>query len=466
MNEKDLIVSLAKTEKEVDELLISLSEGTKGNLQFKKMKLRRLMKKDVAHSFIPALMEFMRKHTTYSEIYGNLSLPNLIRDLNNETATDFQMYLIIKCAHPAFVEENYPTIVENVTEGRNAFYGITGFDNDRDIELFYHESIEEINRGTNEKTLLDKKEWFIDNIGPIDVHIKTVQSMDLVDFDRLVNTSITPEELHFSKHYFKTSEKYSRETLSYILDDETYDRYYESEFKKVGEVLDTTAVKVALYFAFTEVGAYNSGLRANLLEMLSRQFSDFKAQYLEEKINLDNKFMYELVKKIQNDHESEHTLRTQNEEKHQKSISKITKKFESTKTENENLKGELSRTNFELNEAKDILAMHKAKSIGYTKGLTSTYFSLKYLLIHYSDLHFAPEIFPEIKFITAEELDFVDSEFETILIQQLGGSIREKRDIEKKAINENKTVVWLTSLDERELIFEVGQVLKSGGGNK
>lgn len=447
-----MILAMIGQEEDTDVLLQALGANPKGNYQFKKLNIRRLLKKTTGMEVMNEVARQIHKNSQIMAIYGESSAAAIIRDLKNAGGTDFNIYAILYAFYPDFVWSNQEKMMQNIQEGKEAFYGISGADNSHDLELFYLQSNKVSYEMSNRFSAQCIYEWFVEYVGALEPFTEITTGIDLESFDRLVNARTMPETLHIYEQFLVNT---NRDAI-----DETV---YKAEIEELKDTLNNEGVKVALYLTFYQVGTYNEGLKTSLLEKIDRYAAHFQGSFFEGLAKLDKAVMEAKYEQLEKKYESEQAIMSQMGSSHQKSLSKVTEKLEKIKIENEDLQASLGKTNQELAHANKQLGDHFVHLEGYKKSLLVTYPAHTFLFVHHADFHFAPDIFPEVAFVKLDAVNVEDiKNYTCVFIQSLAGSVKEKKAIERAGNASGKSIHWLTGMDERELIVEMGQLLKGG----
>lgn len=444
MTEKELVVTLAENNEDVDFLLGVLNENAKGNFQFKKLKLRRLIKKEMPIDLLGALMERIDRPEINQ--YAQIELPILIKQLRAEGHGKMWQYLIITKFHYDFTKENFLMIIDNAKQGNEPFFGLHGFDNDRDLELFYQNEFDELQKVKDESEIGQIKEWFEEAICSLGIYKNRLRNVDLAEFDRLIGSSNIETDLIISIGFLKREDR-SHYKSKYVTEEAILD---------LGKALDGEGIKLALYLAYLEVGLYNEGVKSTLLDTMQRHYLTFRMQLMGTlKIIDDMMFVGKHNDLVIKCDDLQHKIKKM-ETEHETLLLEANKRFERAQSEKEQSRIEVELANTQIDELKNQLLKDKQATIGFAKMLCDDFTNLKIAVVHQTQLLYAPVIYPDLTFTFFDEV--VTTGFENIkvvLIQLWGTYTKEMRKLEKTALEAGCELFILQSKDERQLIMEI-----------
>ena len=448
MNEKELVVLLAETDNDVNLLLKAVGENLKGNLQFKKMKLRRLIKKDLKFDFMEEVFYAFRDWP--APRFGDFELPMLLKHSVLKNVSKMLQYLVVKRCHPEFVNEKFDKIIENAEGGYEPFYGLHGFDNDHDFELFYQNDdiLQALNVLTDVEYIV---KWFEDEIVSLDMYRKRLIDVDLSGFDALINTKNLESELLLS-YSFLEKKNYSTSNVS------------EAAISNLRRVIDIDGVSLAIYLAYTEVGVYSEETKIVLLDKMQKQYLTFRMKLMDALKLIDTEIYREnnlaLIKQyedlIADVNELDHTNKIQHKE--------FAAKLDKERVEKEQYIKNIEAIKNDFSVLKNKMVQQGALEAGYAAMLSDDFRNLEIVVIYNSQLLYAPLIYPDVKFVDiTKATNAAFAEAKLVLIPNLGGSIKQKRQVEEVAKGAGCEVLGLQCGDERQLIVAISQTINERG---
>lgn len=457
MNEKELLVSLAEDNDDVNLLLAAIRENAKGNFQFKKMKLRRLIKKDIQIDLVFEVLLLLDAYVTID--FDDYELPILLKRLIQGESTKMIQYLIVKKFYPDFVDENFGAIVDNVKQGREPFYGLHGFDNDRDLELFYQHDFDHLQAAKDEAEINQISEWFEEAVISLDGYKKRLTGIDLPEFDRLINIKIQEPELLISPSFFKKDERSHYKTLK--MPD------VEDAVSDLVRALDGEGVKLALHLAYLEVGMYNIGTKPTLLDSMQRHYLTFRMQLMGTIKVIDEFIFLTKFNKLAAEYEELMEKTKKIEYEHLVKIKKLSKHIEKARAEKEQSEEEVEEAKNNLRALQNKQIQQHVLATGYEKLLSDNFVSFKICVIHDAPLLYAPFVYPDINFLNMMDVTEIPfEEIKLILLQGLGGSAKQKRGFEAKAKQAGCEVLSLHCKDERQLIMTIAHIINERRSQK
>lgn len=449
MNEKELVVTLTENNEDVDLLLNALNENAKGNFQFKKMKLRRLIKKDTSVDLLGILMD--RLDRPEINAYRVVELPILIKQLSAEGHGRMWQYLIVTKFYHDFTKENFATIVDNAKQGNEPFAGLHGFDNDRDLELFYQNEFDEMHKVKNESEVDHVTDWFEETICSLEAYKSRLRGVDLTEFDRLIGMKNTEPELLISPDFLKREDR----------------RHYDSKhitkeaLSDLVKAVDGEGVKLALHLAFLEVGLYNEGIKITLLDAMKRHYLTFRMQLMGTLKVIDDLIFAAKHNRLIEDYNELEKKLAKIETEHESQLAALNQQLENTRVENKQSEDEAMLIQNQITELKQQHLKKEQQTAGYTRMLSENFTNLKLAVICDIQLLYAQHIYPDINFLTTDaiiETGFAD--IKEVLIQAWGSSVKKLRQLEKAAKVAGCDVFMLHCQDERQLIMEIAHKIK------
>ena len=449
MNEKELLVFLAKDNDDTNLLLAAMNENTKGNFQFKKMKIRRLIKKDLKYDFIAEIMFLFDRHGIK---WDNYELPVLLKRIAEEEESYMIQYLVVKKLYPDFISDNFATIVDNANQGREPFYGLHGFDNDRDLELFYQHDFDDLQAVKDEADFIHIVNWFEGTLASLDDYKKRLTGVDLPEFDQLINTKNHELELLVSPRFLPEEDIRYYQTLDVP--------GIEEKMKELLNIIDGEGVKLALYLAYLEVGMYNIGTKPTLLDSMQRCYLAFRIQLMETIKTIDDMISKTNHEELEAGYdELEQKMKIMADE-HEAKIKELNEQIKTLQLEKETSVVDVGALKNELLTLQNQIAQQETLAKGYQKMLIDDFSNLKMLVIYKSQLLYAPLIYPDVKFLLIDDLtEECFAQARLILIQSLGGSAKQKRELEVKASTSKCEIINLHCKDERQLILEIARII-------
>jgi len=452
MNEKELVIALAENNEEVDILLSAMRENTKGNFQFKKMKLKRLIKKNPEIDFVGDILAKLNRHGLAD--YSTYELPILLKQLNAQKITKMMQYLIVTNLYHNFTEENLPIIINNVQEGNEPFYGLHGFNNDRDLELFYQHNFDELQVAKDESELDHIEGWFEEAVITLDDYKHRLTAVDLTEFDRLISAKTPESELLISPSFLKRDDRINYEKANIP----------EDVMADLIKVVDGEGVKLALHLAYIEVGMYNHSIKSTLLDSIHRHYLTFRMQLMGVIKIIDDVIFFDKHDKLMKSYEEIVAKLKKSEDKYAAKIEKQNKDIERALSEKKQTEAEADDIANHLKKLKNQIMEQDAAVAGYKKMLSDDFTNLKIAVIHDSQLLYAPSIFPDIKFLHISDLLEADfAEVKLALIQEFGSAAKKVRQLETKAKAAKCDVVSLKCEDERQLIMAIAHTINERG---
>lgn len=449
MNEKELLVTLAEEDLEVDILLAAMRKPSKGNFRFKKGNLKRLIKKDLDFNFINDIF-FVWEKKGFPDRYANCELPILLKRLNADNLSKMLQYLTIKYFYSDFIDEKFDVIVDNTIEGRDPFDGLHGFDNDRDLEVFYQNNFTDFQEMQDLIELDQIVKWFEEVIIPLEGYKKRLTSIDLPEFDRLISARTRGDEWLISPSFLKKEDR-----LHYKNPNVT-----EELIQHITKSLDGEGVKVALYLAYLEVGLYSEHIKSTLLDAMQRSYLTFRMQLMGSIKHIDEALMVAQYNSLVKEHDELSGKVQKIESEHQLAIEKVSKRLEASRKEKEQIEKNAKEITDSYLELKNQVEEGETLASGYKQMLSDDFTNLKTMVIHHSQLLYAPFLYPDIKFIAFDEVvenSFYDSSL--VLIQRLGNSSKQAYQLEMEAKVAGCDVLFLQCEDERQLIMELVRVI-------
>ena len=448
MNEKELVISLAENNEEVNILLSAMRENTKGNFQFKKMKLKRLIKKNPEIDLVGEILVKLNQHGLSD--FSAYELPILLKQLSAQKVTKMMQYLIVTNFYQDFTKENLSTIVDNAQKGNEPFHGLHGFDNDRDLEFFYQHNYDELQEAKDESELDHIISWFEEAIISLDGFKKRLAAIDLSEFDRLITTKTQEPELQISPSFLK------REDRSHYKDYNVPDDVL-SDLKKA---VDGEGTKLALYLAYFEVGMYNKSIKSTLLDSIQRHYLTFRMQLMGAIKIIDDVIFFDKHEALSKDYENLVTKMDKSADEYEAKIEKLSKDLEDAQIEKKQSETDAEGVMTHLLVLRNQIMEQDASAAGYKKMLRDDFTNLKIVVVHDSQLLYAPSIFPDVEFLRARDvLDDFFAEVKLVLIQGFGGSAKKVRQLEIEAKAAKCDVLSLKCEDERQLIMAIANTI-------
>jgi len=449
MNEKELVILLAENSDELDLLLTTLRENTKGNLQFKKMKLRRVIKKNPDFDFIGEIFEKWDKLGIPD--FSAYDLPILLKQINSQGFSKLMQYFIIARWYQPFIDENFNAIFNNATNGNNPFHGLHGFDNDRDLELFYQNNFDEVQGAKDESELGSITQWFETSIISLDHYKNRLIAVDLPEFDRLIESKTPEPDLLISPSFLKREDRshYPTENIA------------KEHILNLITTVDKEGLKLALYLAYLDVGMYNPSIKSTLLDSMQRHYLTFKMQLAEVMKVIDESILTNKYHTFMLEHNEMLEKLQKMEKNYETTTENLNSHLEALQTENERMASELEAKKQHFLELNQQMLVNEASVVGYRRMLSDDFTTLKLAVVYDADLLYAPVIFPDVYFCHASEItaDHFD-QFKIVLIQEFGSSVKRITQLEADASSAGCDVFKFPWKDERQLIMEISHVMK------
>jgi len=454
MNEKELVITLAEDNEDVDLLLSALNENAKGNFQFKKMKLRRLVKKDISVDLLGFLMDKLDRPEINE--YRHTELPILLKQLIAEGYSKMWQYLIVTKFHHDFTKENFKIIIENAKGGNEPFLGLHGFDNDRDLELFYKNEFAEVQKVKDESEVDHIMEWFEETIRPLEIYKKRLLGVDLTEFDRLVGAKNIEAQFLISPDFLKREE-----CLPYNSKHVT-----KAALSDLVKAVDGEGVKLALYLAYLEVGLYNEGIKLTLLDTMHRHHLTFRMQLMSALKIVDDMIFIGEHKRIVADYDELEKKLKKVEADHERFVADLNQQLERAQVASKRSEDESVLIQNEFTKLKHQHLEEEQRTAGYTRMLSDNFVNLKMMVVHDTQLLYAPVIYPDVSFRSFEELTETGfADVKVVLIQVWGSSVKKMRQLESAAREVGCEVLLMHCSDERQLIMEMAHEIKERRAN-
>lgn len=459
MNEKELIVNLVHTDDDAHYIFnIFKDNHKKGKIGFKRMRIRNLLS---SKSQIDELLTAVKELTPVRE------LEVLLQDFtnSNSTLTHLQQYLLIKSCFPAFVADNYEMVLHNIKEKRAPFTGLTPYKTLEEAEAFYFGRYEELNLQTMENLNQEAIRLFEAELGGRKRYESVLQGANLMDLDRLLGYAGTDSDLDFNirQQFFPDNE----ETV------------VDSSIVELEKVCQKELTKLGLYSTFLEVGQYPEAVRIKLLQEIQRSFFVFNLQrqgltsayhYLDMKEQWDDtqqkqqglqkdlkKATARIVELEQRNQQVEIDALKKVIEEQKALLSEGEVVREATKEEWDRL-AQVSRN--ETVHLKTQLQKYEEMAGGYKWMLASDFSVHDIVVVYNSPLLYAKHIYHELVFMDLNRALKEPFKSKIVLVQLVGMTGKQKKQMEKLAQKQEMELIFLESVDERDLIMDIACYLK------
>jgi len=468
MNEKELIVNLVHTDDDAHYVFNVFKDNhKKGKIGFKKMRIRNLLS---SKSQIDELLNAVKDLTPVREL--NLLLQEFAA--NTKTYSHLQQYLMIKSWFPDFVSDNYDVIIHNVEQKRAPFTGLSSYQTVEEAEGFYLSRYDEVYVQNLETIYQDVVKLFDSELQGRGRYLNALQGASLLDLDRLLGHAGTDGDLDIDIRQQFFSDYKESPTDPIVVNGE--------------KIAQRELTKLGLYSAFLEVGEYPEEVRPKLLQELQRAYFNYNLQ-----INgvMSSYFIFEMRTTLEEAQQKQLLLQKELKSTLQQVLeleqkNKREKKQDETRMkEIKELKTIIAEQNKKLLEHEEIreagqeeldrlaqlskreaahlknqLEMYENLATGYKWMLARDFSAYEIVVVYNSPLLYAKHIYHELLFMDIANALKEPFKAKKVLVQLVGLTGKQKKQMEKLAQAEKIELVFLESVDERDLIMDIACHLK------
>ena len=472
MNERELIVNLVRTDDDAHYIFNVFKDNhKKGKFAFKKVRVRSLLGSKTS-------IDELTNSVSLTAPMTSPDLELLLQEFTKPASyTALQQYLLVRSLFPDFIKENYEVIANNAEKGLFPFAGLSAYKTSEEVESYYLHRHEEVHQALLESLSAQAVDFLGGRKGKLEFFEDLLRGNDLLDLDRLLGLAGSSPELDVD-----VRDCFLQEFASLKADNPMLPELEESK---------KSATRLFILASFLNVGNYPQKTRTSLLKELQVAFFSLNLQL----ISLTSGFLMIEMRKNMDEIQSKNVESQREIKKLNQKIQGFIKKSEKESQEDELLLKEIAGLKNQILEKEQALfASEEAReatdaqweriagvaqretahikgklkefenmSKGYQWLLGHDFSHYEMVVIYSSPLLYARQIYPELTFMDPQTALSEPFEAKGILVQLVGMTGKQKKQIEKLAAGLNITAHMLPSIDERDLIMDIACYIKRKG---
>lgn len=471
MNEKELIVNLIYTDEDAHYVFKVFKDNhKKGKIGFKKMRVRNLL---------GSKAQIDELSNSVKDLAPSRELDVLLQEFMKPIGiSHLQQYLMIREFFPQFILDHYEAIAQNVANKIAPFAGLTAYQTVEEVEDFYENRYDELNRSVLENIHAEIIKLFEEELKCRSRFIAAVTGKNLLELDRLLGSAGNSAELDID--------------LRAVFFDTQVGLSIDSDLQLCEKGCQRDLTKLGILSAFLEVGDYQETVRPKLLMELQRAYFTYNIQMqglnvsfyaLELKGHLEssqqkNATAQKEIKRLNQaiaEWEQKNKREKKQDEKLMNEIKALKKTIDEQKSKmshyaqvqvagQEELDKIAKLSQKETARLKSQLQVYENMATGYQWLLASDYSVHEMVVLYNSPLLYAKHIYHELTFMEVGDALKTPFKAKKMLVQLVGMTGKQKKQIEKLARQLEIEAIMLESVDERDLIMDIACYLKESEG--
>jgi len=471
MTEKELIVKLIHTDEDAHYIFNVFKDNhKKGKFAFKRLRAQKLLGNK---SQIDELSASVRAR--FAD--GGLDVL-LLEFLQPEAPSHLQQFLLVREFYPEFLRENWDAVRENIEQKKPPFSGVSAHKTEEQALHFYQHRYGELNGAALNAIWQESIHTVKIELKLWDVFEQAVKGKGLLGLDKLLGGvgpgdgfEVSVRESYFMEH---------RDVLA------------DADIRRMEQGCRDQLVRLAIITVFLEAGECPNEVRLNLMRELQRAYFLAKTQILGLGTLLsllEGKNEYDQLNLKYQQSQKERTALSQKNQEISQQNSAIKRGDETLKQQIAHLKQVINEQNEKLGQSARLqvagqeelekIAQLSQKEQAHLKSRLQSYENLakgyQWLLsrdlsvhevavVYSSPLLYAKHIYHEVLFMGVSQALKEPFKAQKLLVQLVGLSGKEKKQLEKLASAKGVEAVMLESVDERDLIMDIACYLKESEG--